>query len=283
MKPTEDEWCERIGLALRLLEERLGEDVSLEELAQAASYSMFHFHRLFRGLMGESVREYSRRLLLERAAHHLTHGDNDILHIALDAGYDSHEAFTRAFKERFGVTPSLFREERREVHSQRARSTNETPIDIRIEKRSAARIACVRHVGPYDQVGSAWAKLMKWGWTKMVFGKPDTFGLCFDDPDITPGERVRYEACMVVDAKAKPKGDIEIREIPASSYAVTVHEGSFQTIGLTYSRLFARIATGPIDNTNCELGDPPSLEKYLADPRKIKPEDMRTEIWMPVC
>ena len=79
-------WQDRIARARQLLESRLDEELSLDELAQATAYSVFHFHRLFRAATGETVRQYTRRLRLERAAHRLTVGKEDILPIAIDAG-----------------------------------------------------------------------------------------------------------------------------------------------------------------------------------------------------
>lgn len=95
MEHPESTWLTRIGRAQQMLEERLSEEIGLDELARAAAYSPFHFHRLFRSATGETVRQYQRRLRLERAAYFLTHGQDDILKLALDAGYGSHEAFTR--------------------------------------------------------------------------------------------------------------------------------------------------------------------------------------------
>lgn len=155
-------------------------------------------------------------------------------------------------------------------------------MDVRIERRDPVHIAAVRHVGPYNEVGDAWKTLMKWGWTKMMFGKTETFGLCFDDPDVTPAERIRYEACMVVKPDTKVKGDIIIRELPGGAFAVAVHEGPFDTISATYATLCAQVVSTAIDGTSWKLGDPPSREVYLMDPRKTVPADMRTEIWMPV-
>ena len=279
---AEDDWRSRIETVKRRIEERLEEDVPLEALASEANASMFHFHRLFRGFTGETVRSYVRRLRLERAAHRLTRGDADILQIALDSGYDSHEAFTRAFKRHFGAAPSAFRAESRAVRGATAPAPEDIPMDIRIESQPQKRIAYVRRVGPYNEVGNAWATLMKWGWTKMMMGKPETFGLSFDDPDVTPADRLRYEACMVVNDKSKPKGDVHIRELPPMTLAVTLHEGRLDAIGECYSRLFARVASAAIDGRQWKLGDPPALERYLRDPRKVKPEEMRTEIGIPV-
>lgn len=279
---AQQDWQARIEAARRLLESRLDEDLPLDELAAAADASAFHFHRLFRGLTGETVREYSRRLRLERGAYRLTHGDADILAIALDCGYDSHEAFSRAFKRRFGVPPSEFRSERKLAPCPQGDTPMTATEPIRIEHQPERHVAYVRHVGPYEQVGEAWGALMKWGWTKVIFGKPQMFGLCYDDPDVTPADRLRYEACLVVSAKTRVRAPVELRTLPATTYAVMLHAGPLAELGDAYARLFAQVASAAIDGRRWLLGDPPSLERYLTDPRKVKPAAMRTEICMPV-
>lgn len=271
----------RIEDACRFIEERLEEDPPLEDVARAAHFSPFHFHRLFRGLTGETVRGYARRLRLERAAHRLVHGDDDILRVALDSGYGSHEAFTRAFTKRFGATPSDYRAARSEA-LEPWRADASPAIDVRLERREPCAVARVRHVGPYADVGDAWGTLMKWGWSKMIFGKPACFGLCYDDPDVTDPERVRYDACMVVKEGTRVRSGVELHRHPGGLYAATLHRGPFGTIGETYARLFAHVVTRPIEGRQRVLGDPPSLEVYLDDPRRTDPERMRTEIWMPV-
>ncbi len=280
MIEVECTWEDRIARSRKLLEEHLDEDLPLERLAEASSYSVFHFHRLFRAATGETVRQHSRRLRLERAAFQLTHSEDDILPIALAAGYTSHEAFTRAFQTRFETSPSVFREERREVHQQRVASPS--TLEVRIEQREPTRIAFVRNVGAYSESGATWQTLMKWGWKKMMFRPPETFGLGYDDPDVTPEAQCRYDACMVVAANTKVKSPVELKDYPGGAYVVATHKGPFENIGETYSRLFARTAAGAIDGRSWTLGDPPTLEKYLTDPRKTKPADLVTEIWMPV-
>ncbi len=284
MKPTtSDNWRRKIRRAQQVIEEHLPADVPLDELARAVNASSFHFHRVFRGMTGETVREYARRLRLERAAQDLANApQTNILSIALDAGYDSHEAFSRAFKRHFGMSPSEFRSSRGRAEKLAGGHRMVPPPNLHIERHPERCVAFVRHVGPYDQVGTAWATLMKWGWSKMLFGKPQMFGLCYDDPDVTPPDRLRYDACLVVRRTTKPKGDIQVRTMPETTYAFALHEGALKQVGDTYSRLLAWIAAEKIDGRRWQLGDPPSLERYLADPRKVPPEKMRTEIGMPV-
>ena len=87
-------------------------ETSATELAARAHLSRFHFDRLIAAATGEPPGALRRRLLLERAAHRLTTSDRTILDIAVEAGYGSHEAFTRAFLRAYGVTPTSVRRRR---------------------------------------------------------------------------------------------------------------------------------------------------------------------------
>ena len=103
---TLQHYRERILKVLVHVQQNLDEATSLERLAEVAGFSPFHFHRIFRGMVGETVAEHVRRLRLERAAMRLKHTDQPVTRIAFDAGYEAHEAFTRAFGAMFGVAPS---------------------------------------------------------------------------------------------------------------------------------------------------------------------------------
>jgi len=88
----------------------LDEDVSLRALAERAGLSTFHLHRVFRTAAGETPKQYTLRLRLGRAAAMLLTADDSALDIALSCGFQSHEAFCRAFRRRFGMTPTAYRE-----------------------------------------------------------------------------------------------------------------------------------------------------------------------------
>ena len=87
----------------------LDQDVSLAALAHQAGLSVFHLHRVFSAAAGETPKQFTLRLRLGRAAAMLLTSDDSVLDIALDCGFQSHEAFCRAFRKRFGMTPSHYR------------------------------------------------------------------------------------------------------------------------------------------------------------------------------
>jgi AraC family transcriptional regulator len=92
------------------IREHINEPLNREVLAEVAGFSIPHFHRIFTAQTGENIAAYVRRLRLERAARKLRMGAVDITEVALAAGYDSHAAFGKAFKQQFGLSPSEFRQ-----------------------------------------------------------------------------------------------------------------------------------------------------------------------------
>src|SRR5450432_823318 len=98
-----------VGKALWYIESHFAEEISLEDVAAAGEVSRFHMSRAFGLATGRSVMRYVRGRRLTEAARSLARGAPDILGVALDVGYGSHEAFTRAFRDQFGVTPEAVR------------------------------------------------------------------------------------------------------------------------------------------------------------------------------
>ena len=95
---------------MRYIREHINEPLNREVLAEVAGFSVPHFHRVFRAEVGESATSYVRRLRMERAGRKLRMGAVDITEIALAAGYDTHAAFSKAFKQQFGLSPREFRQ-----------------------------------------------------------------------------------------------------------------------------------------------------------------------------
>jgi AraC family transcriptional regulator len=108
--PSLQEYSACIQDVLCYIREHIQEPLDRETLASVAGFSIPHFHRVFSARVGESAISYVRRLRLERAARKLQMGAVDITEVALAAGYDSHAAFSKAFKQQFGVSPREFRQ-----------------------------------------------------------------------------------------------------------------------------------------------------------------------------
>lgn len=293
---TRKVYQERILRVLTYIQRHLDEPLELNELAAIAYFSPFHFHRVFRGLVGESLMEHIRRLRLERAAHRLRTTGRSILDIALEAGYETHESFTRAFRSQFGLAPSSAREgvcltetagHRSGVHYQprggipkfKPLTQGGTAMDVKIVKRQPTRVAFVRHIGPYQECEEAWHKLCAWAGPRGLLGPGAAMiGISYDDPEVTPPEKIRYDACVTVDDKVEPEGEIGVQTLPGGDYAMTVHQGPYEKLAETYGRLSGEWAP----RSGRLVGSDPCLEVYLNDPHTTPPDQLRTEIYVPL-
>ena len=103
-------YLERISEVQRYIREHMDQPLHRDVLAVVAGFSIPHFHRIFTDHVGESAASYVRRLRMVRAGRKLRMGAVDITEVALAAGYDTHAAFSKAFKQHFGLSPSEFRQ-----------------------------------------------------------------------------------------------------------------------------------------------------------------------------
>jgi AraC family transcriptional regulator len=292
-KTTEQLYRQRILRVQMYIQKNLDRELSLEELAQKSHFSVYHFHRIFKAFVGESLKEHIRRLRLEGAASQLKYTDESVIDIAFDAGYQTHEAFTRAFKANFGCSPSGFRnncstsqrilakyQNDRQVKKRDKNQVNGDEImEVKIQDIEPMRVAFVRHVGPYHQAGKAWEKLCTHLGKEGYLGPNCKFiGICYDDPEVTPAEKIRYDACITVDENFVQEEEIAVQTIGGGEYAVTTHFGPYDNLSQTYSRFFRDW----LINSDREISQDPCMEFYLNDPESTDPEDLLTDVCLPL-
>jgi AraC family transcriptional regulator len=294
MRPdTRGSYSERILRVLLHIQTHLDETLSLDDLARLAFFSPYHFHRIFRGMVGESVMEHIRRLRLERAAHRLQQTDDLVTLIAFDAGYETHEAFTRAFRAMFGQSPSGFRETRATARLSTARSAihygsgidrfqtaeGDFTMDVRIEQVQPMRVAFIRQIGPYQQAPATWGKLMAWAGPRGLLG-PDTLyiGISHDDPSVTPPDKLRYDACIPVGPDVQAEGEVGVQEIAGGEYALTTHHGPYMKLDKTYAELCGQWLPG----SGREPGSGPCFEIYRNWQDMPPEDDLLTDVYLPL-
>jgi AraC family transcriptional regulator len=276
---TWDDYQQRVGRVIQHLEQHLDDDLSLPELAGVASFSPFHFHRVFRALTGEGVAEHVRRLRLERAAARLRNTSRSILEIALEAGYQAHESFTRAFEAAFHASPSHYRTERSFLAPAIALGDPPEPA-ARMERIGPLSVIRLRHVGPYGDVGHTFERLAAWVGAHGLFGPwTQGLGISYDDPEVTPPEHLRYDAAFTVPRATPGEGEIQGLELPARDYATAIHKGPYSGLAVTYAglmRWWLRHGDG-------EVSDAPALEFYLNQPGHTAPELLLTKICLAIA
>lgn len=277
--------------------------LDLSSLAREAALSPFHFHRVFRGMVGETPLEMHRRLRLERAARQLVSTDDPVTTIAFDAGYETHESFTRVFRRAFGAAPSSFRNDARGdtarprqldltapcgVHfSSSYEPTSlvfligETTMHVDIETMAEQRVATVRHVGPYSRIGDAFARLGELAGRAGLLTPDAATGMVaiyYDDPETTPPDQLTSDAGIVVkEGITLPAGLVE-RRLSAGQYARTTHEGPYTRLGDTWARLMGDW----LPKSGHRVGAGSSFEVYRNTPENAAPAELRTDLYVPI-
>jgi AraC family transcriptional regulator len=287
---TRQDYQERILRVLVHLERHLDETLHLDDLAGLAGWSPCHFHRIFTGLVGETVADHVRRVRLERAALAMRgHGASaSVLRIALDAGYQDHSAFARAFRQRFGCTPSAWRRRPRQLPATADHRRllpfghPESTMDIQIRTLDPLRVAFVRHLGPYQECGGAWQQLIGWAGPRGLLGADAVcLGVGHDDPSVTEPARIRYDACIVVPDGTPVEGGIGIQILPGGEHAVTLHRGPYELLPAVYLEVIGRWIPSQGRTIARERSSP--YEIYRNDMRTTPPADLLTEVRVPLA
>lgn len=280
-------YLESLNRAIQFAENNLDKKILLKDIARAACLSEFHFHRIFKSLTGETVKDFLLRLKIERAAIRLKHSKDDIGQIAFENGYENHETFTRAFKKYFQLTPQDYRSAIQEVSIKKradyfGKQVNLEGLQVEepmIKQLPDLHLAYIRHTGSYDKVASSFQRLMLWAATHLVLKlKPTTLGIVHDDPDLTAEEKIRFDACVIINKSIQPKGEIGYKKIRGGTFAIFRYKGPYENFYTVYDYIY----TVCLHEKGWELVDAPALEWYIKSPPFYKPEHYITDFCVPI-
>lgn len=258
-------------------------DLSLDHLADIAALSRFHFQRTYRLLTGETAAQAVRRIRMHRASVALIHSNAPLHEIARAVGYPNLASFSRVFSETFGTPPSAFRNSGTQPAPSvvkpnlTSKGTAMFPISIRIEP--ARHLAAIPHKGDYQLISRNFEKLFT---TLAIRGQMQQtgamIGVYFDDPESIATKDLRSLAAVEFPADADLAPPIERATLPAGRHAVLRFKGPYTGLPAGYSQLFREW----LPQSNEEPGDSPAFEIYLNNPRETPPEDLLTEICLPL-
>lgn len=268
--------------AVWYLESHLGEAPSLGDVADAVGVSRFHLSRAFVSTLGCSLSAYARARRLSRAAQALAAGTPDILGLALDAGYGSHEAFTRAFRRQFGVLPEQLRK-RASVKGLTLMEPTRLPTSarVRLSQPRVVRSEVLLIFGLRESHKGSNAGIPN-QWDRFVPHLADidhrvgneTFGVICNTNDAGTMDYVC--GVQVSEFPSKPKQFSSLR-VSAQNYAVFVHREHVSAVGTTWQAIWDH----GLADAGLEAVEKPVLERYGPS------FDGRTgrggfEIWIPI-
>jgi len=230
-----------------LIENRFREHLSLDDLAEASGLSKFHISRMFTLATGSTISAYLRGRRLSEAAKSLAAGAPDILSVALDAGYNSHEAFTRAFRDQFGMTPEQVRKARTTeklllMEPLRMKTNLKTklapPAIETIEKMTLVGIRKKYSGATLAGIPDQWQQFQPYlSIIPAASGEFFTLGVIMEPADGDP-DGFDY-MCAVKDPGVDLLAGMERLEVPSLCVAKFTHTGHIATINDTCAEIFA--------------------------------------------
>jgi AraC family transcriptional regulator len=269
------EYAQRINRVIDYLRGNLDRRVKLEELAKVACFSEFHFHRIFSAISGETLNNFTNRIRLEKAARLLRYSDQNLTDIALECGFSSSAAFSRAFRSGYHTSPSQFRKSGEIKKSKICKelfskdeyglpmSTEEKrsafPVRlIDIPERQAAYIR-VTNAFELDRVLAALKTVIEWAKSQDIFSQGILFGMTVDDPHVTPKHLYRYEVCLASSSPFQCMEGMSKLKMPAMRYAVVEVSGDIHKVATAWDYLYRDW----LINSAYEPEHAPALEVFL--------------------
>jgi AraC family transcriptional regulator len=301
MSRRRDEYTARINRVIDHIATHIDGDLSLATLARVASFSPYHFHRIFSGMVGETLGQYIARIRVEKAANMLVlNPKKSITRVALDCGFSSSAAFARAFREAYGMTASEWRsggcKDDRKISetvskdwkdigvsveytgdqqlTQRWRVTMESknPLkaDVEVRNQPDLHVAYIRHVGPYAGDSALFKRLFDrlfaWAGPRGLLRFPETqlLSVYHDNPEITDENKLRLDVCISVPEDTEVDGEIGKMTLAAGKYAAARFEIGPEQYGDAWNAVFG----GWLPESGYQPADGPCFELYLNNPEE---------------
>ncbi len=285
--PQAQAYTERFRRVLDYIEANLDQPLTVEALSQVAHFSKFHFHRQFAIFVGTSVARYILLLRLRRASYRLAFDRRvKVIDIALEAGFENPESFTRAFKYTFGQSPSSFRRQP-DWTSWHVRYRFQTPertrnmLQVEIIDFITTPIAMLEHRGPVEQLNNTVSQFITWRKTSGLSPIPAsrTFGIAYDNPETTEPARFRFGICGEVRTAVpdNPQGVVAM-SLPGGRCARLRHQGSHDRLGESILPLFRDW----LPQSGEELRDFPLYFHYLNLMPDTPEHELETDIYLPL-
>ncbi|SEF49022.1 AraC family transcriptional regulator [Vibrio hangzhouensis] len=283
---------ERFHQLLNYIDSHLDEELTVDKLSRIACLSKYHFHRQFSSLFGITAFAYIRQARMKRASYQLAFKkDMKVVDIAVANGYESSEAFSRAFSQSIGQNPSKFREQPqwtswhekyqqfKKLRIQRMKSDKYSHL-VEIVNFSETKVAALEHLGALELLGNTINSFIDWRRKNNLSPNVSrTFNIVYDDPAVTEPDKYRCEICASIksDVKQNEYGVIT-KIIPTGRCAVIKHIGSDDTISETITYLYSEW----LPQSEEELRDYPLFFERVSFFPDVPETEIITDIYLPL-
>ncbi|MTI09776.1 AraC family transcriptional regulator [Curvivirga aplysinae] len=282
-----DAYKNRMNRVCDYIATHLDEDLSVEKLACIANFSRFHFHRQFQAYVGLNVSAYVKLARLKRASYHLVYKkERKVIDIAFDAGFETPESFSRAFKKTFNQTPTAFRKDPDWLywHAQYDFNipTEEKLMDIKIIDFEATKIAALEHHGAPALVNKTVDKFIEWrmGNNLSPYETHRTFGIIYNDPNNVEPDDFRFDVCGEVEQDIPDNSQgIVSKNIPAGKCAVARNVGPHRNMDKVVYQMYGEWLPESGEKTR----DFPLFVEYKNSCAEVDESELITDIYIPLA
>ncbi len=273
-------YIENINIVLSYIDAHLDEEHSLEKLSEKAHLSKFHFHRIMKAYLSESLGSYINRIRMETAIKLIRYSNQPIKEIGYNIGYNTPAAFNKAFKKLFNTTPLNVRKQsfikpEGEIKKDAIRFeflvTEKTfpPTDVIYQQSRGA-------IGG-KETSDSWDDFFHKANDKgLIDFETKFYGINWDDPEITVISKVRYDACISVNTSQVDS--FSVRTIAGGKHLCFLYKGDYQKLGEVYDCIFREW----IIKKDIELREVPVFEQYINNKEITAKENLLTEIFIPI-
>jgi AraC family transcriptional regulator len=283
-----------LNSSVNYIEQNLKNRFEMEDVADRAGFSLFHFMRVFYSFTGYTLKGYIRERRLSDAARELLRSNKKVLELATEYCFESSETFIRAFKKEFKETPNQFRKKKQlikytpRLKVQICRITKgEMKMDCKIKDMDDIRVVGIKRKivtrESKQQIAALWDDFLSHKNKNENLRTAQTVGICFPEPKYLeqqpePDDTWFYMAAVIVkDDVDIPDGLIE-HTIPASKYAIFTHKGSFEKLHETYKF----ISVDWIQQVDYEFYLHEEIEWYDERFKPENPEKSEYDILVPI-
>lgn len=235
-----------LNTAITFIESNLSEKLTLEIVAEKAHFSPFHFHRLFKIIVGETVNNFINRKRIEKAAAYLLHQkEKNITEIAEIVGFSNLSAFSKSFKKFYGISPNKFKEESPERFSKISKTESKNgkviitfeqyicninnalnwlkmKTNTEVKNIEKLELASISHKGKMEDIGNCYDRLVKWAAPKgLINEETKMLTIYHDSPKITDPNNLRMSACIILNNPIKVDGEVNLKTIEPTKCLVS--------------------------------------------------------------
>lgn len=282
MKPiTRNSYIQSINRASHYIATHLDETIDVKTLARVANLSDFHFCRIFKAIKGEPPIAFIARIRIETAAQLLRYSSLTVEEIAYNIGYESPASLSKAFKNRYGISPTQYRTDKN-IYIMKREVINENlalkaPKLITLEDKSLIYVSLMGEYGSLNY-NDVYQRL--WGVVKSqkLFTKGiESLCISYDDPKVTEANQQRSDVCLTIHKPAKPQDGVSCKTLAGGKYAMFAYQGPYENLAAVYDEAMRWLV-----NSEYELRDEPMFEKYLNNCQRTPAEKLKTEVYIPI-